>query len=324
MTLSPLTLSRLFKGAVHFEISRGYLCPHRYSRAQIDYMSRDTFEPYWLGRALIAGPMRIEIKTDATEISFEYKASEPHERSNTIDLYVNGALSDVYYIKNDLTGKVSFSVGEGEKRISIYMPCESILKIKKFTLNGHYRAVPDKKKRLLIIGDSITQGAGPDISSEAYANILCRELDLEVLAQGIGGYRYEPQDLMHIDGFEPDAVMVLLGTNYYEASVLEKHGYDYAKSANEFYNRLCELYPDKKIVCVTPLWRTREMDTERFSWCIDAIRSACAPHAQITVLDGFSLMPNVSACLADGVHPSTFGSHMLGVSLAQRLRKILR
>lgn len=321
MKLSPRTLSRLFYGAIYFETERGYLSPYRYSKAQIEYMSRPDYDAYWLSRALICGPMRIELKTDATKISFEYKTSEPHERSNTIDLYIDGALSEVYFIKSNLKGKVEFSLPEGEKRVSIYMPCESILKIKNFTLNGHYKSVKKPSSKLLIIGDSITQGAGPDISSEAYANILSRELKYEVIAQGIGGYRYEPRDLMRIDGLAPDMILVLLGTNSYEASALER-GYDYSSSVKEFYNRLVTLYQDTKIVCVTPIYRTRELDMERFKWCINEIRGACAPHKQITVIDGFTLMPNLPLCLADGVHPSTYGSHMLGMSLANELKKL--
>lgn len=322
MIISAKSLSRLYKGAIHFEINRRYLSAYRFSRAQIEYMSSDGYEPYWLGRALISGPERIDLKTDATKISFEYKTSEPHPRSNTVDLYIDGALRDVYFIKDRLKGTVEFTLPEGAKRVSIYLPCESIFKIKNFTINGHYRAIPKCKRSMLIIGDSITQGAGPDISSEAYANILARELGVEVVAQGIGGYRYEPRDVMRVEGIDPDIVMVALGTNCYDVGALERDGYDYERAVNEFYDRLDSTYHDKKIVALTPIFRTAELDTARFLWCIDKIRSACQRH-NITVIDGLKMMPNLPMCLADGVHPSTYGSHMLGMRLSAELKRIV-
>ena len=77
------------------------------------------------------------------------------------------------------------------------------------------------------------QGAGPNVASLAYANGLVRELGYDILAQGIGGYRYEPNDIMKIDGFEPDKIIVALGTNWYDDS-----SYDYELNVSEFYKKL--------------------------------------------------------------------------------------
>ena len=108
---------------------------------------------------------------------------------------------------------------EGKKRVFVYLPCESRLDIKNFTVNGKYESVKSNGKRLLIIGDSITQGAGPEISSSAYINVLSRKTGYNILGQGVGGYRYEPGDLMKIDGFEPEKIIVFLGTNRDECEV---------------------------------------------------------------------------------------------------------
>ena len=321
MKLRGKTLIKLTKGAVYYTEERGYYTPFTYSREQIEYMADPAYDWGWRMRARFTGGIRLEFKTDSTKISFDYLASHSHERANTIDLYVNGVLTSVYYIGEKLKGSVEFILNEGKKHVCIYLPNECELAIKNFTLNGGYAALKDKGQRLLILGDSITQGAGPDITSAAYVHGLQRRTGYNILAQGIGGYRFEPCDLMKTQGFEPDKIMVFLGTNYYEAECLTRCNFDYEKSTYEYFEKLCQLYPNTPILCLTPLWRTRDLDMERFMWCINTIKSACACHKNIRVLDGFEVMPNVVACLSDGVHPSTYGSELLAENLAKFMKE---
>jgi len=232
-------------------------------------------------------------------------------------LYINGALTSIYKIEDRLKGRVEFSLPCGKKLVTIYLPNESKLEIKNFTIDGGYSAVKDKGQRVLVIGDSITQGAGPDFASASYLNSLQRKMGYTILDQGIGGYRYEAKDLMKIEGFQPDKIIVFLGTNYYDCV----DTYDYEGGVYGFYKRLNELYPETPVISVTPLYRTRELDMERFLWCINTIKSACALYPNITVADGFDMMPNVAECLADGIHPNTYGSEMIAENLARFIKE---
>ena len=320
MKLSSKSLKGLFKGTLCFKEEKGWLTPYRYTREQLDYMERPEFDWGWRMRAKFAGCVRIEMKTDATKISFDYKASGFHERGNTLDLFVNGELCAIYRIGEILNGKVEYSLPEGEKRVTVYFPSESEIQIKNFELNGRYKAVKSKAKKLLIIGDSITQGAGPDFVSAAYANAFQRKTGFDVIAQGIGGYRFEANDLMLTEGFVPDMVLVMLGTNYYDTGC-EERGYPYKQATIDFFNRLVELYPTTPITAVTPFFRTNADEWERFLWCIDTIKKACAEHKEIRVLDGFELMPCVGECLSDGVHPNAYASELIASRLALAYKK---
>ena len=320
MRLSNKTLTKFVKGAVFCHERDGYLNASRYSRAQIEMMQNPAYDRGWRNRSVFTGGVRLEFRTDAEHLSFDYRASDMHERSNTVDLYINGTLTAVYEIGDRLKGKVEFSMPAGRKTVTVYYPCESRFEIKHFEIDGGYESVKDKGPRLLVLGDSITQGAGPQIASAAYLHGLTRKTGYTVLGQGIGGYRYEPCDLMKIDGFEPDKILVFLGTNYYEKAC-EERGYDYARAVKEYYERLTALYPNIPILCVTPLWRNNDTNWERFLWCIDRIKEACAPHPNVLVADGFALMPNVDVCLSDGVHPSTYGSELLAANLARFMKE---
>ena len=315
MKLSPKSLKKTIKGALAFKETGTRLTPYRYTQAQLDYMADESYDWGWRMRAKFTGCVRIAITTDATKISFGYEASHSHERANTIDLYVDGILTSVYKIGENLKGRVEFSMKEGKKRVDIYLPCESELAIKDFEINGTYSSRKPKKNKLLIMGDSITQGAGPDITSAAYANQLERLLgNYEVVAQGIGGYRCEPCDLMLTEGFVPDKVLTFLGTNYYDVL-----SYDYENETRKYYKRVRELYPNTPIYAVTPLWRNNGVDWDRFNWCIDVAKKAIAEVGDITLIDGFELVPNVDECFSDGVHPNAYGS----VFLAEGIKKVI-
>ena len=317
MKISNKTLSRLIKGACYFEIKNGYLTSFRYSKPQIEHMSREGYDAYWLNRALISGPQRIELKTDSTNIRFDYKASETHINANTIDLYIDDVLCSVYRINDVLKGTVEFTLPEGMKKVSIYLPCESTLQIKNFTIDKSYKSVNKKGDNVLIIGDSITQGAGPAIASLAYANALSRELGYNILAQGIGGYRYEPNDVMSVEGFTPDKIIIALGTNWYNVE-----SYDYELNVVEFYKKLSETFPGVPTLSITPLWKGNVEDWDRFNWCIEKIKNACAQYDNIKVVDGFSLVPNTDECFSDKVHPNSFGSLMYSTNLIKAIKKL--
>ena len=321
MRLGSKTLFKLTKGACYYETKNGYFVPYRYSKAQIEYMADESYDYGWRFRALFSGGIRLELRTDATQLSFDYKASDSHERANTIDLYIDNVLTSVYTIGESLKGKVEFALPEGNKRVTIYYPCESRLEIKNFTINGSYKSVKSKGKKLLVIGDSITQGAGPQIGSASYLNTLARRTTYDILGQGVGGYRYEAKDLMKIEGFEPDKLIVFLGTNYYDEACLER-GYNYEIAVNDFYERLNELYGNKPVIAVTPLWRNNNVDMKRLRWCTSVIMSACEKYPNIKVIDGFDLVPNVDECFSDKVHPNAYGSEQLVTNLMKFMKEV--
>lgn len=322
MILSNKTVKKFIKGALYFTEEKGYLTPFRYTKAQLDHMAEKSYDYGWRARAKFSGGIRMELITDSQNISFDYKASDIHERSNTIDLFIDGVLSSVYKIEDKLKGTVHFSMPEGKKKITIYFPNESKLDIKKFSIDGKYKAIKEKSESVLIIGDSITQGAGPEISSASYLHSLTRKTGYNILGQGVGGYRYEARDLMKLDGFEPDKIIVFLGTNYYDEACLHTCGYDYKRGVADFYKRLSELYPSTKILSITPLWRNNNVDMKRLKWCIDTIKEECYKYPNISVVDGFMLVPNVDECFSDKVHPNAYGSELLATNLYKFMKKI--
>ncbi len=321
MKLTIKTLEKFARGTTYLAKENGYIAFYRYGKKQIEYMANPSYDYGWRNWAKFTGGVRLEFKTDSENISFDYIASCSHERANTVDLYVDNVLTCVYKIEENLKGSVHFTLPRGEKTVTIYLPGESIFKIKNFEIDGNYKTVKDKRPKLLVIGDSITQGAGPEIASLSYINILNREYKYSILDQGIGGYRYEAKDLMLIDEFKPDKIMVALGTNYYDVGIKESHGYDYEQAVIDFYKRLNELYPDTPKLVFTILYRTRDLDEARLEWCRNVIKRESLKYQGTIVIDGARLMPNDPVSLSDGIHPSTYGSIMLSKNLIKFMKE---
>lgn len=319
MKFSANSLKKLIKGACYFETNRGYLISYKYSKAQLDLMNTEGYDSFWRERGSFSAGIRIELKTNSPYIAFDYSANggtSLSDRSNSIDTWVDGVLYSVLHPEK-AKDSVKIDLPDGEKLVSIYMPCDCQFWVKNFEIDGNYKSVKDKWQKVLVIGDSITQGYGPMFSSGSYFNELQRMTGYNMLNQGIGGYRCEPTDLMLVEGFEPDKVMTFLGTNWYDAPDV----YDYEKATVEFYDRVCELYPDKQILSISPIWRGDDgLDPERFAWCRGIVERECKKHPNITFVDGFTLIPNVLDCYCDKVHPNEYGCYMLAKNIYKNMK----
>lgn len=321
MRFSANSLKKLVKGACYFEEDGGYLTPFRFCKRQINMTKRDGYNEAWRNRILFSGGIRLELKTNARNISFCYKAyfgdCQVGGRSTSIDTWVDGVLYSIADV-NSLSGKVSIPLPEGEKLVKIYLPNYCMLSIKGFTVDGQYKSVKDKGQRVLVIGDSITNGFGSMFSSGSYFNELQRLTGYNMLSQGIGGYRYEPEELDYIDGFMPDKVITFLGTNWYNSPEC----YDYEKAAVDYYKRLTELYKGKQIIAISPLWRGDDIDRERFDWCRSIVKRECEKYESITFVDGYTLVPNVEECFCDKIHPNEYGCLLLAENLHKIIKKV--
>ena len=321
MKFSANSLKKLVKGACYFETNRGYLISYKYSKAQLDLMNKEGYDEFWRDRGSFSAGIRIELKTNSDFVSFDYnayKGTEFSDRSNSIDVWVDGVLYSVLRPENR-RGNLKIDLPKGEKLVCIYFPCDCQFWVKNFTIEGSYKSVKSKGQRVLVIGDSITQGYGPSFSSGSYFNELQRLTGYDMLNQGIGGYRCEPNDLMYVEGFEPDKIVTFLGTNWYDAP----DQYDYEKATVDFYKRLTELYPNKQILSISPLWRGDDgLNPERFAWCTEIVKRECKKYENINPLDGFTLLPNVFDCFCDKLHPNEYGCAVLAKNIQGEMKKI--
>jgi lysophospholipase L1-like esterase len=202
-----------------------------------------------------------------------------------------------------------------------------------------------KGKKVLFLGDSITQGAGVSSPDKKYTEIFKNISGAEVFNYGISGTRIARQKtaskdpvfdycfLDRVDKMEEDADVVVIfgGTNDFghgDASFgdfYSRDEYTYYGALHSLATRLINRYPNSTILFITPLHRTtedlliNEIGLERHSLkdYVNAMREVCEYYS-IPVLDLYKnsgLQPAVeiikSTYMPDGLHPCDKGAQLI-------------
>ena len=238
---------------------------------------------------------------------------------------VDGLITKIIYLKDLVKGDtvkepfpegtLSWELPEGKKNVIIYLPADATVLVRNFNIKAAY--TPAKKgDKVLWLGDSITQGFGPLRSSQTYVSVANRLLNYDIINQGIGGYVYDKKSLLKMEGYNPDKIIVALGTNQY--------GCETMKDIEEYYETLIGLYGTKiPILCISPLWRGDNVDgiptLTRF--CED-VKKIASKYANVKIVDGFKLVPHLSEYFLDNLHPNQLGTEVYARNLVEEIRRL--
>ena len=312
MLLSNEQLKEIYYGALSFsETEDGYLQAFQHTKDQMKYF--EEVSEFWFERCDASTAKTIEINTDATKISFEYKKiwmGSP----DSFELAVDDLITDIVYIKDIADeGSINFDMPEGQKKVTVYLPADATILLRNFEINADFTPVK-KNEKVLWLGDSITQGFGPLRSGHTYVSVANRLLNYDIINQGIGGYVYDKNILMDLDGYKPDKIIVALGTNQY--------GTETMKDIEDYYVRLKELYGDTPVLCVTPIWRGDSEDGEPtlIKFC-QKTKEICEQYDNITIVDGFKLVPHLPEYFLDNLHPNCLGAEVYGRNLVRAIKE---
>ena len=211
-----------------------------------------------------------------------------------------------------------------------------------------------KGKKILFLGDSITEGVGPSDLEHVYWKLLGKRTGAYCVGYGISGTRIARQ--RSADEYEAagnfcdraakmedgaDIVVVFGGINdFYHGDAPfgtpeDRTSDTFCGALNVLITTLLEKYPDAVIVFMTPLHTPAEDDhfngrgiraAGTLYDYVDAIIDACGCYA-VPVLDLFRLsgiQPKVDIIrekyLPDGVHPNDAGN----LRIAERLEGFLK
>jgi hypothetical protein len=314
MLLTNAQLQSVYFGALRFEeTADGYLQAFQYDEKQMDYF-RNLPSSFWYDRCFASSAKTIELTTSATSISFGYKFLWQGSQ-DTVELYVNGLAHTIHYVKDiPEEGTLSFEMEEGEKQVIIYLPADATVLVRNFEIDADF--TPAKKgEKVLWIGDSITQGYGPLRSSHTYVSVANRLLNYDILNQGIGGYVYDKNTMTPMEGYKPEKIIIAMGTNQFGCETME--------AVEEYYQCLKKVYGDTPVLCISPLWRGdcpgQEAVLERFC---DNVKKIAGQYPNVTVVDGFSLVPHLPEYFLDKLHPNCLGMELYGRNLVDAIHKL--
>ena len=121
---------------------------------------------------------------------------------------------------------------------------------------------------------------------------------------------------MKMDGYHPDKIIVALGTNQYESETMV--------DVEEYYETLIGIYGNEiPILCISPIWRGDGLEKfDIFKRFCDNIKKIAGSYKNVTVVDGFTLVPNLSEYYLDNLHPNGLGTENYGRNLVEAIHKV--
>ena len=314
MILTNEELKKIYFGAYSFdETDDGYLQAFQYSKDQIAYF-KEAFD-FWYERCTASTAKTLEFETEASKIAFDYKIIWQGSQ-DSFEIMINGQITKIVYVKDiKEEGRLEFDLPEGNNSVVIYLPADETVLLRRFETDK--AVIPAvKNEKVLWLGDSITQGYGPLRSGMTYVSVANRLLNYDIINQGIGGYIYDKKSLMRMEGYEPDKIIVALGTNQY--------GTETMTDIEEYYETLTAIYGTEiPILCITPLWRGDNLEgVPTLTKFCGEVKKIAGGYPNVKIVDGFKMVPHLSEYFLDGLHPNCLGCETYGRNLVEEIRRL--
>ena len=333
MILTVDDLRELAQGTEEVFCEGGYTVLARFNRAERELYEKTEFRL----KSSATSAVQLVFKTDAEAMRLKVNLScyaLSHSYFN-IDVFVD----DVYF---DSMGNIAedeadiyqtFEMGEfekeftfekGEKTVRIVFPGTCTAQIAELSLHGASFAQPVKRnKKMLAYGDSITQGYEAVHPSNAYVVKLAHALDAEVINKAIGGEIFFPPLSEIKSSITPDYITVAYGTNDWGRTTPDI----FRANCRAFYVNIAKHYPSAKIFALTPIWRRDFEESRPFGSFLEIariIKEETADIPNVTLIDGFDLVPHDSTYFADlRLHPNDQGFLHYAENLEKALRPFL-
>lgn len=297
---------------------------HRFTFEQEKVYDSSRFNP----KQYATAGVRLHFKTDSTALYMKVLTRGGCSRNFFAhDILVNGELIGSLSSENDkFCGEfeASFALGEGEKEVCILFPWSVCSILKELSIeDGSFIEPIKKEKKILIFGDSITQGYDAMNPMNRYATNLSDALDAEEINKGIGGERFCPWLSALKDNIEPDYISVAYGTNHFRNTSPEELKSD----CEAFYDNLVANYPNAKIFALTPIWRKDRTDITRFD-CFEDIESiiedVVKKYDNVICISGRNFVPENENLFSDlYLHPNDEGFKYYSEGLIKAIKEYL-
>lgn len=326
MKLTFDQIQSITHGATRLFERDGRICFSRFTQEQESFFQNLSLDFLYI-RAMSSAGVRLEFTTDSPTLSLTIETKRASGLSFVfMDITVNGTL--IGSIGSDETPdgifSGSFDLGQGNKEVRLYFPWSAKTELLEFSLaDGSTFAPVSKSKKMLIFGDSITQGASAKHPSHSYASRLADLLDAEAINKGVAGDTFHAELAEMCDRGSFDYITVACGTNDWKKTTREV----FEQNCSAFYRILSERHPNSKIFAITPIWRAnpeRITDVGEFFYIRDFIKAISANLPNVTVIDGYDFVPHDPSYFADlRVHPNDKGfAHYIN-NLYEQMKKYL-
>ena len=315
MQLSFDQLKEITVGAVYMENIDGEMSFYKYFPNMIPMWAEQN--PSFEERAKTTTGVRFDFHTNSKHIKLEI------EKPAKFEIYIDGifryTMKEVDSLSFDITNPREEPVEDAH--VTVYFPSHKIGRVKSLELDdGAYVRPHTFDKKILFVGDSITQGWESGFDSLSFANKVSRYFNAESVIQGVGGACFFPEFLEPLP-IDFDWVVVGYGTNDFDR---RKEFDEFNAHMCEYMSKLSRLYGDKKVFVISPIWRrlSKPEARVRFGEYRRAIADEAQKHGFIHV-DGSLLVPPVNDLYTDGLHPNGVGFSLFAENLIEIMKEFV-
>ena len=335
MQLSTDKIREITTGAVLVTEENGFVSFKRFTSEQ-EAWYKQTNEAFYLRGSANAG-IKLLFRTDSKNLFLNINVVTPFTRKYfSVDVFING--KPIGYIDNfsdiDLPQgyagieldageyEKSFELGEGEKTVCIHLPWTAMVQIKQMCIDDKAFAEAIKpEKKLLVYGDSITQGFDALRPSNRYIAKIADKLGAEEYNKAIGGEGFCPKLAAMKDSFVPDYITVAYGTNDWYVKDEET----FKTECRAFFENVSNNYPGVKTFVITPIWRKNFVEQTKFGAFENIekhIKNATNDMENVTVISGFDLVPKEEKYFGDlSLHPNDSGFEHYAENLYEKIKE---
>ncbi|MBE6600903.1 MAG: SGNH/GDSL hydrolase family protein [Ruminococcaceae bacterium] len=317
MQLTIDQIKTLTFGAVQAEETKDGLRFYKCTEKQIEAWK--TLSATLGERAETTPGVRLDFHTDSKSFSFE--------AVGVFEVYIN----DLFRTKLDLSegGHATVALCDPlgdpleDARVTLIFPSHYLnASLKSVSVDdGAYVKPHEFDRKILFVGDSITQGWDSGYDSLSYAWRVMRFFNADAVIHGVGGGYFHRTVFDSIE-FDPDIVILALGTNDFGK-------YPTTAAMREetvaFMDRLAAEYQGKKIFCISPTWRMgQEKPMGHFRDCRQVVIDEATKRGFIHI-NGLDLVPPDPAFFADPkpLHPNALGFGIYAENLIRKMLKYL-
>lgn len=279
---------------------------------------------------------RLRMRCDTSELHFRMRCT-PECAATGLDVYIDGRFWGTVPVPKGAESEVVCFAGAGRepKEITVYLPLyhelQIELQIAAYGIDrnaGCGKPEPFARERPLVLyGSSIAQGASAARPGMSYAAILGRSMNTDHVNLGFGG------------AGKAEAEVVALVTQIDACCYLLDLGKSYGRQTAEAYaamlTTLRQAHPGTPIVCITPIFSSREFYNDQYVDLSRHIRtlmreSAVERMAQgdglFFLVEGETLLSpqDTDGLSSDGVHPNDLGHSCIAERLQPTIEAALR
>ncbi len=331
MILNAEQIKAIAKGVEYWEDGpEDGLIPRRFCVAQEEVYS--SHEAYFLRTRATSG-IRLECRTDASAMEISCRAFAGSAKDwYGLDLKVDGKLWGHFEGTLQESDHIQWTqeLPQGEKNVTLYLPCLTGVEILEVNLqDATICEAVDHKEKILVMGDSITQGYSAHFPSMTYVAQTAAYRNADYINQAIGGETFHPEILTPLS-WKPTMAIISYGSNDWALKDRQR----LIEDGGAFLERFHNLYPELPTVVITPVWRadaltrrkhfhelspelptgvsrvdgsTRHSDDFQLEEVDEILRKIATQYPNMRCVCGWRILPQIKELLDDVAHPNELG-----------------